>query len=712
MRRSGCWLAFLSLLLLKTTGLGAAKTEVTLVLAAEPARPGETVWAGIQLRMPAGWHTYWRNPGDSGSPTTVEWTLPDGVKAGEIEWPVPEKFTSAGLTTYGYHGELMLLVPLSLGAGLAPGALDLKAKVSWLECQEICVPGKSELVGTLAVGSVSKPSSEASRIDAWKLKIPASGPVVRASWEKPATGDERPAVLEWPAVSPGAKGDFFPFASEKFEVSGETQPLSADAGRIRVRKTIKKLEGDWPAEVIGLAVERVGDKTTAYEVQAAFGSSAAAAPRAEGERPATAVTNPSQPLLVMLGFAFLGGLILNIMPCVLPVIALKILGFVQQSKESPRQVLKLGVIYTMGVVCSFLVLAGLVVAVQQAGRAASWGMQFQNAQFVVVMTLLVTLVALNLFGVFEVTLGGGAMGAAGDLASREGSAGAFFNGVLATALATPCTAPFLTVALGFAFAQPARIIVLMFVVMGLGLAAPYVVLSAFPKFLKVLPRPGAWMEKFKIAMGFPMLATALWLLTLTVPHFGARGPLWVGLFLIVVALAVWVWGEFVQRGRRRRGLAMALVLLLLAAGYGYALEKELRWRSPDKALAGAGGVKREPGGIEWQAWSREAVEKARSEGRPVLVDFTADWCVTCQANKKSSLEIASVRNKLKEINAVALLGDYTLEDDRITRELERFARAGVPLVLVYPKKPGEPPLVLPAVLTPGSVLDALDKASR
>jgi thiol:disulfide interchange protein DsbD len=321
-------------------------------------------------------------------------------------------------------------------------------------------------------------------------------------------------------------------------------------------------------------------------------------------------------------------------------------------------------------------------------------------------------VALNLFGIFEVTLGGAAMGAAGNLAAKEGSSGAFFNGVLATALATPCTAPYLAVALGWALAQPPTIIVLMFLVMGLGLAAPYVVLSWFPQFLKALPKPGLWMEKFKIAMGFPMLATALWLLTLTAPHFGKTGPLFVGLFLVAVAFAGWVWGEFVQRGTKRRGLAIVISLAALAAGYSWGLESELHWRSPAKLASGNGTIINPPGGIEWQPWSAAGVEKAREEGRPVLVDFTADWCVTCQANKRTSLEIPSVRAKLKEINAVAFLGDYTLEDAAITAELRSFDRAGVPLVLVYPKDAKQPPMVLPALLTPGTVLEALEQAAR
>jgi thiol:disulfide interchange protein DsbD len=297
-----------------------------------------------------------------------------------------------------------------------------------------------------------------------------------------------------------------------------------------------------------------------------------------------------------------------------------------------------------------------------------------------------------LFGLFEINLGGSAMGAAGELASKGGNVGAFFNGVLATALATPCTAPFLAVALGFAFAQPPAIIALIFLAAGLGLAAPYLVLSFQPRWLRFLPKPGAWMEKFKVLMGFPMLATAIWLFMLATPHFGKSGVLWFGFFLVVLALAAWIWGEFVQRGTRRRILAMATSILLVA-GFGvYVLT-----RAPDQ--------------IQWQPWSIAAVEKARAEGRPVFVDFTADWCVTCQANKRTSIEIPTVRTKLKEIKAVTLLADYTRYDDAITAELKRFQRAGVPLVLVYPKEPAGPPQVLPTVLTPSIVLEALDRAA-
>jgi thiol:disulfide interchange protein DsbD len=413
----------------------------------------------------------------------------------------------------------------------------------------------------------------------------------------------------------------------------------------------------------------------------------------------------------MLLYAFLGGLILNVMPCVLPVIALKILGFVGQAKDAPRQVRNLGLIYALGVLASFLVLAALVIGVKAAGHKAGWGMQFGNPQFLVLLTALVTLVALNLFGVFEINPGARVMDAAGTLASKHGPAGAFFNGVLATILATPCTAPFLGAALGFAFTQSTGIIVLMFVVVALGLASPYVILSWQPAWLRFLPKPGAWMERFKVAMGFPMLATAVWLFSLIPLHYGKRA-LWLGLFLVILSLAAWIYGEFFQRGRAQRGLGLTSALALLAGGFLYAVEGQLRWRSPVADTSLAGSLKESPDGIDWQRWSPAAVTQARAQGRPVFVDFTADWCLTCQANKRIAIDVPSVRAKLKDINAATLLGDYTRLPDDITTELNRYGRAGVPLVLVYSKNPNEPPQVLPEALTPGIVVAALDRAAK
>ena len=460
---------------------------------------------------------------------------------------------------------------------------------------------------------------------------------------------------------------------------------------------MKKFSGDWPDQVSGVFVSGA----TGVQISVPIGNTP----------PTTIVVKARQPLWQMLLFAFIGGLILNVMPCVLPVIALKILGFVNEAKSDPRHVRKLGLIYTLGVLASFAVLGGAVVAVKLAGHQAAWGMQFGNPVFLVALATLVTLVALNLFGVFEVTLTGGAMNVASDLSAKSGASGAFFNGALATALATPCSAPILGSALAFAFTQPAMTLMLVFLTVGLGLAAPYLVLSWHPAWLKFLPKPGAWMEKFKIAMGFPMLAAVLWLYGIASATYG-KNVLWLGVFLLLVSAAAWTFGNFVQRGGERKGFAIAVVLILLATGYGCALERELNWRHPVIETSATGAFRESADGIEWQSWSPEAVARARAAGKIVLVDFTADWCLTCQVNKKTSIEISSVREKLKSLNAVALLADYTHTPDEITAELARFHRAGVPLVLVYPRNPAANAIVLPEVLTPGIVLDALAQAGR
>lgn len=417
------------------------------------------------------------------------------------------------------------------------------------------------------------------------------------------------------------------------------------------------------------------------------------------------------PLWRMLVYAFVGGVILNFMPCVLPVIALKVLAFIKDAQHEPRRVRALGLVYAAGVLVSLLALAALVIGVKAAGHRAGWGMQFSSPVFVVVLTTLILLVALNLFGVFEVTFGGRTFNQAAQLASRRGAAGAFFNGLLTTALATPCTAPFLATAVGFAFAQTRPLILLIFVFVGLGLAAPYVVLSWSPGWLKVLPKSGAWMEKFKIAMGFPMLAAVVWLFNLAGDYYG-KSVLWLGLFLVLVAFAAWIFGELFQRGNAHRGLAAAVAGILLVGGYVYALRDQLQWRAPKVNAEVEVLPQQSSDKIDWRPWSPQAVARARSESRPVLVDFTADWCLTCQVNKKVALDTSPVRSELKTVGAVTLVGDYTHTPDNITAELNHYGRAGVPLVLVYPKNPEARPIVLPPLLTPGIVLSALSRAAH
>ena len=720
--------AFLGLVVCVFAGAtaSAAHTRVSLLLPATAAKPGETVLAGVRLQMDEGWHTYWKNPSTTepkfGVATKIAWQLPPGVKAGEIQWPLPEKHKDENGVTYIYHHDVVLLVPLQLASDLKPGPIELKATVRWLECDvgSQCIPGRTDVTASLEIADAPKPSADVALIESWQKKLPASseGLNAKVSWEKDAAGDDRPLVIEWTTSGKIDAADFYPYSGENSQVQSESEFQADAAGKNRLRAQVKKSEGDWPKEIGGVLVIKTGDNQQAFEVKlpVTADSGASVSPTTQPSTAASTTQSPteSQSLGLMLLYAFLGGLILNVMPCVLPVIALKILGFVSQAKESPGKVRKYGLLYALGVLVSFLVLAGLVIGIKAAGRQAGWGIQFSNPYFIVGITALVTLVALNLFGVFEVTMSSRVMGAASGLAGQSGAAGAFFNGVLATVLATPCTAPFLGVALGFAFAQPSALVLLMFLTVGLGLAAPYVILSWKPTWLKFLPKPGAWMEKFKIAMGFPMLATAIWLASLTTAFYGDR-TWWLGIFLVLLATAAWVFGEFFQRGSRR-GVALTVVLLLIALGFVWPLEAGLRWRTPITETSNSARLEHAPEGFPWQRWSVEAVKQARDAGRVVIVDFTASWCQTCNINVKPAFEAASVIEKLKQLNAVALVADYTRFPDDMTEELARFNRRGVPLVLVYPSDATKPPIVLAEPLPypiPYSpvILDALKKAS-
>ena len=698
----------LSLWLAATTGM-AAHTQAKLLLPATGARPGETVLAGVKLTMDTGWHTYWINPGTAGIATSIEWKLPPGITAGEIQWPLPEKMQAGEITTYGYEHETVLLVPLTLGTNVSSGLANIAARVSWLECQEQCVPGSGDVQAELNIGSESTASTDAAALAAWAKKIPATNFTAKVSalWKKSASENARDIlfVVDWLGKGPAGgvtHADFFPFPfnSDECEMMGDVQkPMVNSAVELDFAKSVKKYSGSWPSKVSGVLV--LDD--AAYVVNL---------PVNDPPQPIAATTSsPRASLWQMLMFAFIGGLILNIMPCVLPVIALKILGFVTEAKSNPAHIRRLGLVYAAGVLVSFFVLASLVIAVQTAGHKAAWGMQFDNPVFVVMMTTLVTLVAMNLFGVFEVTLGGGAMDAANKLAARSGAGGAFFNGVLATLLATPCTAPFLAPALGFAFSQPAVIIVLVFLSAGAGLASPYVLLSWNPAWLKLLPKPGAWMEKFKMAMGFPMLATVMWLLLKVAGgSFGKDNIVWLGVWLVVVATAAWIFGEFAQRGHKHRPIASVIALLILVIGYVFALEKQLDWRRPMAKTTNADEAADK--NAFWRTWSPQAVNDARTNGQPVLVDFTADWCLTCQLNARTSIEVPSVSNLLKELKGVAFKADYTHFPDNITEELNRHNRAGVPLVLVFPADTNKPPFVLPELLTENIVLEKLKAAAN
>lgn len=689
----------------------AAATRAALVLPVSVAAPGKPITVAVRLEMSPGWHTYWKNSGASGIPTAIKWELPAGITAGEINWPVPEKYVPEKVdadgkaipgsldyeqTTFVHHDEAVLLVPLTIASNVAPGKVELKARVSWLECQINCVPGKQDVVAGLEIGKAEVASPDAARFSGWQQRLPKPGEALQpqARWEGGVENKTRALLIEWQGGVAGRGWDFFPESPDGFEMQYQTQVVATNAGSVVIQKLLTSTDGKWPDSISGLLIQERDGKPEGFSVRLKVaGENASAAPVASGIVP----TPEKKPLWLWLIYAFIGGLILNVMPCVLPVIALKILGFVGQAKEAPGRVRMLGLVYGAGVLASFLVLAAVIIAVKAAGHKAGWGMQFSNPQFIVGMAALITLVALNLFGVFEITLSGRVLGAAGDLASQHGPSGAFFNGVLATALSTPCSAPFLGAALGFAFTQPAAVIVLIFLTVGLGLASPYVILSWHPAWLKFLPKPGAWMEKFKIAMGFPMLITAVWLASLVVTFYGEQSW-WLGVFLVLLGAAAWVFGEFYQRGSRARGVGLLFTVLLLASGYLWALESGLDWRHPQQQTESGDKIANAPKGYPWQRWSLEAVNKARAEGRAVVVDFTASWCQTCKISVKPGFESPAVVARMKELNAVALLADYTSFPKEITEELEKYGRSAVPMVLVYPPDAAKPALVLPEPL--------------
>lgn len=688
---------FSLLLLLVSTiaGWAQAQTRVRLLLDQTEARPGSTIHAALELEMANGWHTYWVNPSEMGGPgiaTSIEWSLPKDLDAEPIQWPVPMQLEEPSGVTHVYEGRTLLIIPIKVATNAAPGTLQLKGTVKWLECQEECVPGTAEVTAVLRIAQADTPSPDAPRIKETIAALPRPDRSISAAahWESVEGDKQRALLIDW--TTKARRMDFYPFIRKDADVGAKSdRPPGAPESTLRIRKLVTQTAAGWPTRVAGLLVtdpntpERRG-----YEVELVIQP-----PQAPPPAPFSWAG-----LLPMLGAALLGGLILNIMPCVLPVIALKVLSFVKQSGSNPARVRKLGLVYGLGVLSSFLVLALILLGLQAAGEDANWNTAFQSPYFRVALCVLMVLVALNLFGVFEVSLKGNAINSATEIIRREGPGAAFFNGVLAAVLATPCTAPFLATAVAFAFTQPPLVLVLIFLTIGAGLALPFVLLCWQPAWLKLLPRPGDWMVRFKVAMGFPILGTAVWIFWFTATRMGHAGVLWFGLFLIVIAAAAWAWGEFAQRaGRPLAGAITAVVLV--AGGYLGLMEAALQWRLPASA--------RQPK-LAWQPWSRAAIASAHAERRPILVDFTADNCANCKFNLVRSIEVAPTIERLNKGNFAVLEGDFTDANPEIAAELRHYNRRGVPLVLVYSKDPAKAPKVMPTIFTPAQIQEALDWA--
>ncbi|MDE1926332.1 MAG: thioredoxin family protein [Burkholderiales bacterium] len=659
---------------------------------------GKPLWLGLKIDHQPHWHTYWKNPGDSGLPTTLTWTLPPGFSAGEIEWPTPRQLPIGPLLNYGYEGRLLLPVAVTVPAGFSGDALDVKLHAEWLVCKDVCVPQSGDFA--LSVPAQAATASDAALFAATQAALPRVVPGVHAS-AAVAGGALRVAVDGLP---PAWRGRDLKLYVEtpglvQYQTGGAAQWSGADwsaripldAQRSAAPQRIPAVLAA-PGETAGIRVEIA--LTTPWPAAAA---AAAALPPLTGTPTASTPGTPAAPaagLGLALALALLGGLLLNLMPCVFPVLSLKVLGFARHA-EDRRALLVGGLAYTGGVVVSFVALAALLLALRAGGEQLGWGFQLQSPAVVAALAALFTLIGLNLAGVFE--LGSVLPGSWLAARARHPVTDSLLTGVLAVAVASPCTAPFMGASLGAAVTLPAPQALTVFAALGLGMALPYLAASAWPRLAALLPRPGIWMQHFKNLMAFPMFATVVWLVWVLGQQAGIDGAAALLLLLLALAFAAWALGAPALGTRARRGFG-TLALAGLAAA--------LFWAAPllkqEAVAAGATEIQ----GQTWQPWSAARVAQAQAAGRPVFVDFTAAWCVTCQFNKRTTLADAGVRAAFDKRGVLLLRADWTRRDAAISAELTRLGRSGVPVYALYAPGQAEPRL-LNEILSPDEVHQAL-----
>jgi thiol:disulfide interchange protein DsbD len=775
--------------------------EAELVADVAQAVPGEPFRIGLRLAHDPHWHTYWRNPGDSGLPTRFEPAGPTGAEYGDITWPAPSRLAIGDLANYGYEGEIVLARPVTLPTDFDGGSARFEVLAQWLVCRDVCIPGEASLALEVPVGAARHPAAAdlVGRFDASAARAPVPGAAMQAGWFQEG---ER-AILALPEQLAARRAEFFPYF-EGVVVPAAAQSLHAKAGAtdsadprgiLLELRTVAPREGAaaaLPAPAGGLLVAEgrsielslaplaeppaIGAVVAVAEVAPGAPAATPAAPAASGLlgrlagragaafRPdasmpsagasaapglsatpgmastgTTPMNGPGGGFLLALAGALLGGAILNLMPCVFPVIGLKILSFAQAAGGDARRARRHAVSFAAGIVLSFAALAMVFLALRAAGSAAGWGFQMQSPVFVGAMALLFVLLALNLFGVFETglsltRLGGlqsGGLGLSGGAGSQGSIGGSFLAGVLAVLVATPCTAPFMGGAVGFTLSTAAWQTVAVFVAIGLGMALPYLVLGWLPRLLAWLPRPGPWLGVFRQLLGFPMLATAAWLSWVLALQAGADGMLHLLVAAVLLSFAAWIYGclQHASIGRSPTAAVAGVIASLLAlAGTAWQLARiDVLADAPaaPRASAMAAGpsslqaagtrpasADRAPASdstmqAQWEPWSSDRVAQALAQGRPVLVDFTAAWCITCQANKRLVLDRDAVRAAFVAQKVVLLRADWTRQDPAISAELARFGRNGVPFYLFYSSEQ-QPPRILPELLTVDTVLAALD----
>ncbi|HYC70834.1 MAG TPA: thioredoxin family protein [Opitutaceae bacterium] len=708
--------------------------SVTVELVAHDSsiQPGQPIWVALKMDHDLLWHSYWINAG-TGYPTSINWTLPDGFTAGPIVWATPHvvKDTSGKVTGNGYEDQVFHFVRITPPASLAPGAsVTLKARAEWLMCKDVCMPGEADLELTLPVkAGKPEPNMRIARLfnnafhdlpraeSDWRFTAVRGGGKVTLTLT-PAPGKTPPAPSELHyfdenAVIDYAAPQFVRAAGQGYEIElavGSDAP--ADAKGLKGILTGKNLTGP-VSGYGGVHVDVPFGTATAAKAPPASAPSGPAAPEAAtaGGDAAGAQGGLGGALLL----AVLGGLILNLMPCVFPVIGIKILGFVNQSGQDRGKVASHGLVYSAGVLVSFWILAGVILALRAAGQELGWGAQLQIPGFVFGMAAFLLVFALNLSGLFEIGLSATGVGAG--LQAKEGLSGSFFTGALAVLVATPCSAPFLAPALGAAFSTTYTAAEAMgiFTAIAVGLALPYLLLSLFPQAIRLLPRPGAWMETFKQFMAFPLYATVGWMLWILAAQTSQSDNafLLIAFAFVLIAMAAWFYGRFGQAhgGGARRAFGRIAALVLVVAGLA------LGWPSAPSAAEIAGAANGAADGVtpgykvEWQKWSPEAVAAAQADGKFAYVDFTARWCFTCQTNKAAVFASDAVLAEFQRKDVVLFKADWTNRDPKITAELAKWKRAAVPFNLIY--APGKKdPIVLPEILTPGRVLEALEHAAQ
>ncbi|MEJ2544686.1 MAG: protein-disulfide reductase DsbD family protein [Calditrichaceae bacterium] len=632
-------------------GQQESHVDARLLSEVKTVQPGGSFWVAAKLQMNEGWHTYWRNPGDSGLETSIEWNLPEGFTAGDINWPYPERISEPPLVIYGYHDAIYLLTKISVDKTVPVGqTVFLKAKVSWLECEAVCIPGSADIKVRLEVKN--EPMQINERYTETFANARSQLPISSEDWSLQAATNDKELLIQvkTPSWFTGniEQMVFYPYTTNFINNVSE-QTLSKKDNQFQLKIELAKMKPQIPDTIRGILITESGWRGEGSEK-----SMEVIIPVSENLSSLTgAAPSGLNSIWLALLFSFLGGIILNLMPCVLPVLSIKIMGIVNQAHEEHSKSWQHGIVFTIGVLVSFWVLAGILLILKAGGAQLGWGFQLQSPVFLIVLSSFMFLFGLSMFGVFEIgtsltTVGGKTQG-------KSGFGGSFISGITATIVATPCTAPFMGSALGFALTQPAYVSILVFSFIGLGMAAPYVLLTSIPSLLKFVPKPGRWMESMKQFMGFLLVATVIWLLWVLGIQAGSNVVVLVLFALLVTSIGGWIYGRWGHLGMpgKIRVVSTLIAAILVIGANAYALANvETYAINPAQAV-------QKGEGIDWEPYSEEAIQQAKSSGKPVFIDFTAAWCLSCQVNEQVAFSSEEVQNKFKELDIQTFKADWT-----------------------------------------------------